>query len=139
MSCLGNTYNPNPPNVWSRVRTTCDYNDPDNMKHKANILQYKNNSSCLTKQQRYSKIAQGTWTEQKTSWASQSQTYTNSNQGIPIFCPNRVICLPSSNSGVPGKNVPLCAQRRAIQPYYTRRRTTMSTSGSNFPDGFKFI
>ena len=138
MSCLGNTYNPNPPSVWSRVRTICDYNDPDNMKHKANILQYKNNSGCLTKQQRYSKIAQGTWTEQKTSWATQTQKYTNSNQGIPVFCPNRVICLPSSNSGVPG-NIPLCAQSRAIQPYYTRRRTTMGTSGSNFPDGFKFI
>jgi hypothetical protein len=138
MSCLGNTYNPNPPSVWSRVRTICDYNDPDNMKHKANILQYKNNSGCLTKQQRYSKIAQGTWTEQKTNWATQTQKYTNSNQGIPVFCPNRVICLPSSNSGVPG-NIPLCAQSRAIQPYYTRRRTTMGTSGSNFPDGFKFI
>jgi hypothetical protein len=139
MSCLGNTYNPNPPNVWSRVRTECDYNDPDNMKRKANILQYKNNSSCLTKQQRYAKIAQGTWSEQKTTWATQTQKYTNSNQGTPVFCPNRIICLPSSNSGVPGKNVLLCAESRAIQPYYTRRRTVMSTSGSNFPDGFKFI
>lgn len=138
MSCLGNTYNPNPPNVWSRVRTLCDYSDPDNMKHKANILQYKSNSSNLTKRQRYSKIAQGTWTEQKTNWATQTEKYTNSNQGIPVFCPNRVICVPSSNSGVPG-NLLLCSQKNAIQPYYTRRRTIMSTSGSNFPDGFKFI
>jgi hypothetical protein len=46
---------------------------------KGNILQYKKNSSNLTKQQRYSQIAKGLWTNRTKSWASQTQTSTNPN------------------------------------------------------------
>jgi hypothetical protein len=46
---------------------------------KGNILQYKKNSSNLTKQQRYSQIAKGQWTNRTKSWASQTQTSTNPN------------------------------------------------------------
>ena len=138
MSCLGNNYNPQPPRVWSRVESVCPNNDPDNMKQKAIVLQYKQNSSCLTKQQRYSQIAQGNWNERKTSWATQTQTYTNPDTGIPTFCPNQTICVPTSSSGVPGKNMMLCSYRN-VQTYYPRRRQTMSSNGNQFPEGYKFI
>jgi hypothetical protein len=101
MSCLGPDYNPNPQRVWSRVQNPCTYNlDPPTavfvpltgqtinlvdyprgkqMLLKGNILQYKKNSSNLTKQQRYSQIAKGLWTNRTKSWASQTQTSTNPN------------------------------------------------------------
>ena len=101
MSCLGPGYNPNPSRVWSRVQNQCTYNlDPPTavfvpltgqtinlidyprskqMLLKGNILQYKQNSSNLTKQQRYSQIAKGLWTNRTKSWASQTQTSTNPN------------------------------------------------------------
>lgn len=101
MSCLGPGYNPNPPRAWSRVQNQCTYNlDPPTgvfipltgqtinlidyprskqMLLKGNILQYKKNSSNLTKQQRYSQIAKGLWTNRTKSWASQTQTSTNPN------------------------------------------------------------
>jgi hypothetical protein len=103
MSCLGKNYNPNPPRAWSRVDSRCQYAPTDysdnivyfpylneyvrqskipyllQMLSKGNILQYKANSSNLTKQQRYSKIATGMWTNRNTTWATQTQTYTNPN------------------------------------------------------------
>lgn len=61
---------------------------------KGNILQYKANSSNLTKNQRYAKIARGQWTNRTKTWATQSQTYTNPNTtslarvgGVPIPTP----------------------------------------------------
>lgn len=48
---------------------------------KGNVLQYKANSANLTKQQRYSKIARGQWTNRTKTWATQSQKYTNPNTG----------------------------------------------------------
>jgi hypothetical protein len=47
--------------------------------YKGNILQYKNNSAGLTKKQIYAQIARGMWTNRTTSWATQTQTYTNPN------------------------------------------------------------
>ena len=84
-------YNPQPPRVWSRVQHECStLNDSNNnntitteidkqMLLKGNILQYKKNSSNLTKNQRYSKIAKGQWTNRTKTWATQSQTYSNPN------------------------------------------------------------
>jgi hypothetical protein len=89
-------YNPQPPRVWSRVQHECSTinnsnNNIDNSNNiipyeiekqmllKGNILQYKKNSSNLTKNQRYSKIAKGQWTNRTKSWATQSQTYSNPN------------------------------------------------------------
>jgi hypothetical protein len=138
MSCLGVNYNPVPPRVWSRTETVCLNDDPDNMKHKAMVLQYKQSSSNLTKKQRYSQIAQGKWCERKKSWATQTQTYTDPDVGIPVSCPNAVICVPTSNSGVPGKSMLLCSQRNAVV-YYPRRRLNMSSNGNQFPEGYKFI
>jgi hypothetical protein len=46
---------------------------------KGNVLQYKANSSNLTKSQRYSLIAKGKWTNRTTTWATQTDRYSNPN------------------------------------------------------------
>jgi hypothetical protein len=100
---MSNCYLPQPPRVWSRVQNSCSLITSDNsgivrdpytgelvqtiilaerisMLNKGNILQYKANSSNLTKNQRYSKIAKGQWVNRNTTWATQSlQGYTNPN------------------------------------------------------------
>jgi hypothetical protein len=96
------SYNPKPTRVWSRVQNQCTFtnNNSDNsvflpltgktgtqaeadyqkqMLQKGNILQYKKNSSNLTKNQRYSQICKGAWTNRTKSYATQTQTYTNPN------------------------------------------------------------
>jgi len=98
-------YLPEPPRAWTRFENSCVYlsttqTDPNasiyvpllkqyvtigelayinQMYKKGNILQYKANSSNLTKQQRYSQIARGLWTNRTTTWATQSDTYSNPN------------------------------------------------------------
>jgi len=88
MSCLGPNYNPIPPREWYRYKPAC-INQLQNpgvadaytlaVLYKGNILQYKKNSASITKNQRYSQIARGAWTNRTTTWASQTQTYTNPN------------------------------------------------------------
>jgi hypothetical protein len=108
MTCNSNCYLPLPPRAWSRVQNTCSLfenfqDDPSTtataivpysrktvpastlyleyaMLNKGNVLQYKKNSSSLTKQQRYAQIAKGLWTNRNTTWATQStRGYTNPN------------------------------------------------------------
>ena len=105
MSCYNNNcYLPNPPRAWSRVQNSCSLNTDNNnsgvvqlpysnkiipvaslglelaMLNKGNVLQYKANSSNLTKAQKYSKIVQGQWVNRNTTWATQStRGYTNPN------------------------------------------------------------
>ena len=108
MSCLGKSYLPQPPRVWNRFENSCAYRDLDFIQgvftdeevfapffkknilksefayelavyKKGNILQYKKNSANITKLQRYAQIAKGYWTNRTTTWASQSDTYSNPN------------------------------------------------------------
>ena len=108
MSCIGQTSNtckPDPPREWSRFENPCTYVppqtvDPNSLIYvpllgknvtvaeaaylveiykKGNVLQYKANSSNITKQQRYAQIARGMWTNRTTTWATQSETYSNPN------------------------------------------------------------
>lgn len=98
-------YNPKPTRVWTRVQNTYSTNQnntniPNNivyvplanqymsplnaqqheqMLQKGNILQYKNNSSNLTKSQKYSQMSKGINATRKKSFATQSETYTNPN------------------------------------------------------------
>ena len=149
MSCFNNCYLPNPPRAWSRVQNSCSLNTDTNtntntntninanyllgektaMLNKGNVLQYKANSSNLTKSQRSSKIAKGQWINRNTTWATQStRGYTNPNStslkrggnveniaidpitGIiigpttaPVTCPKLIITenegLPSNSGG----------------------------------------
>lgn len=104
MACYNN-YLPQPPRVWSRVQNRCSLEEglandsslvqvpysklevPGStigyylaMLNKGNVLQYKANSSSLTKAQRYAKIAKGQWVNRNTTWATQSaRGYTNPN------------------------------------------------------------
>jgi hypothetical protein len=105
MSCYGQTcYLPRPTRVWSRVQNSCslitniDSNgivkipltneivpasllyDKVQMLKKGNILQYKANSTNLSKAQKYSLITKKLWVNRNTTWATQStKGYTNPN------------------------------------------------------------
>lgn len=125
-----NNYLPIPPRVWSRVQNQCTYTVPgstytqvyipltnqtvsqaqadyeDKLIYKGNVLQYKGNSSRLTKSQKYTQLAKGNGPNRKKVFASQSQTYTNPNitglqrvnySTIPF--PNGVVGEPNNISG----------------------------------------
>jgi hypothetical protein len=100
MSCLDPSYNPVPPRAWSRWNLRCpsfpvngdvqvpysnkkvpvaQYPSYITMLNKGNVLQYKKNSSNLTQKQRYAQIAKGQWTNRTTTWATQTQKYSNPN------------------------------------------------------------
>lgn len=79
-------YLPIPPRAWYRVANRCPYDvtsvtdySQAALINKGNILQYKKNSTQLTKKQRYSQIAKGLWTNRTKSWATQTVTYSNPN------------------------------------------------------------
>ena len=102
---IGKCYLPQPPRVWSRVQNSCTFENEDingnaivrvpytnkevplsslatelAMLKKGNVLQYKKNSSNLTKNQKYSQIAKGQWINRHKTWATQSANgYTNPN------------------------------------------------------------
>ena len=159
MSCYNNKcYLPDPPRAWSRVQNSCSlitdiidtfvvpytneivpayvFQEKMAMLEKGNILQYKANSSNLTKAQRYSKIAKGQWVNRNTTWATQStRGYTNPNSTslkrtgnfvniaidpitgavigpttAPVTCPKKVIPinygLPMNNGVTDGQIIP---------------------------------
>lgn len=113
------------------------------MLNKGNVLQYKKNSSCLTKNQKYSLIAQGRWNYNKT-WATQStRGYTNPNTLVCavtneagdveiIIKTADNLCHPSTASDVPGPIVSLCWNDRIV-PWYPKPQYTMTSSGDKFP------
>jgi len=135
------SYNPIPPRVWSRVQNQCTYTDAsgnfdinynqvyipltkqtvtqaqanyeDKMIYKGNVLQYKGNSSRLTKSQKYTQLAKGFGPNRTKVFATQSQTYTNPNttglrrrntQTYPY--PNSIVGDPNNPSGPFQYNVP---------------------------------
>lgn len=132
MACLNEP--PNPPRVWSRVENVCE-TSIDQMSKKANILQYKQNSANLTKNQKYSQLIQ----HPPHVWATQNQSVTIPDIGIPTNCVNTIICVPTTSSGVPGKKMMLCSKRNETQLYYPRIRYNMGNTNNQFPDGYKFI
>jgi len=128
------SYNPIPPRVWSRVQNQCTYTDAsgnsdinynqvyipltkqtvtqaranyeDKLIYKGNILQYKGNSSRLTKSQKYTQLAKGFGPNRKKVYATQSQTYTNPNTtGLyrsntqTYTYPNSIVGAPNNPSG----------------------------------------
>jgi hypothetical protein len=81
--------------------------------NKGNVLQYKKNSTQLTKNQRYSQIAKGLWTNRTKTWATQSDTYTNPNTtslkrvGYVRYPKNDI--TPGSPANLSGPYVPVSA------------------------------
>jgi hypothetical protein len=146
MSCInGQCYLPQPPRAWFRVQNSCSLVNDTNTNtspssssrvpysnkevsssqlgyelaliNKGNVLQYKINSSNLTKNQRYSKIAKGQWTNRTKTYATQNDRgYTNPNinnllrvggqnvtlTGVPTAAP--VTC--PTNQGKPSNVLP---------------------------------
>jgi hypothetical protein len=166
MSCLAPDYNPNPTRMWSRVQSSCSLVISTitpaevvalKMRRKSNILQYKENSSNLTKKQQYSLIAQGKWTNRTKTWATQcasssenntpvmstSSNYTNPNTynlprvGNTLICHSPAIkCVPTSSSDVPGPIINICYDD-SLSTYYPKKNTIMNTSTNGFPKGAK--
>jgi hypothetical protein len=130
-------YNPIPPRVWSRVQNSCTYIISDNSYnsayipitgqtvnqaqanyemqqfYKGNILQYKGNSSRLTKRQKYSQLAKGLGSNRTKVFATQSETYTNPNTSgllrvnYQVYSyPNEIVGAPNNISGPFLYNVP---------------------------------
>jgi hypothetical protein len=130
-------YNPIPPRVWSRVQAPCTYTDPGSTYetafipvlnqtlplsqaialgqnlYKGNILQYKANSSRITKKQKYAQLAKGLWCNRTKVFATQSTTYTNPNTtGLmrvnytTLPYPNQIVGQPNNISGPFQYNVP---------------------------------
>ncbi len=163
-------YNPNPPRVWSRVQNQCslitDTNQNNNGEvvlpyagivvpateyynklaqiNKGNILQYKANSAQLTKQQIYSQMAKGMWTNRNTTWATQSQSYTNPNtqslkrsgainittEGVPTTLP--VTCPQPTN--ITNNSLPaIINQPGPIEPPLPPPPPTPSPNNSSIP------
>ena len=82
MSCGTYTFS----RTWARTDNSCSNltgftQKQLDMRRKAEILEYKQNSMKLTKKQQYAQIAKGGGPQRKKSWATQSHdpTYTNSN------------------------------------------------------------
>jgi len=130
-------YNPIPPRVWSRVQAPCTYTDTgsnyetayipltnqtvplaqaialDQNLYKGNILQYKGNSSRITKKQKYAQISKGMWCNRTKVFATQSTTYTNPNTTAmqrvnytTLPYPNQIVGQPNNISGPFQYNVP---------------------------------
>jgi hypothetical protein len=85
------------------------------MRRKAEVLNYKKNSSNITKQQYYALLAKGNGPAAKRSWGNQGNANTNPNVnelpqvGNTMFCnTNPIICAPTSSSDVPGPVMQLC-------------------------------
>jgi len=140
MYCFnGNCYLPQPPRDWSRVQNSCSLITASTvnqfvqvpytgeiipsaslgyklaMINKGNVLQYKKNSSNLTKLQKYSQIAKGQWVNRTKTWATQStRGYTNPNNmslirsggenvtlaGVPTTLPVTCPFPPINNNNV---------------------------------------
>ena len=123
-------YNPVPPRAWSRVQSQCTYinNDSSNnmvyiplinktvtsgeaiyydkLQYKGNILQYKKNTICMTKNQKYSQIAKGLGSNRTKVFATQTQTYSNPNTlgllrvGTTSYpFPNNIVGAPNNITG----------------------------------------
>ena len=136
MSCGINSV-PIPPRVWSRVQNRCTTNQnnidiindivyipltkqyvtpgqaqyEEQILQKGNILQYKNNSSNLTKKQKYTQICKGFGPSRKKCYATQSLTYTNPNTSSYLRAnytnipPNTLVGTPNNVSGPYQTNV----------------------------------
>lgn len=154
MSCFSSCYNPVPTREWSRFQNSCSLNNTTISplvtiaaanNYKGNILQYKNNSSNLTKKQIYTQMAKGKWTNRNTTWATQSDVYTNPNTNDLIrvnktlICNGRNnLCNPTSNSGVPGPIINICYDNTQ-QTYYPKTRLTYLAGSNKWPVNYKNI
>lgn len=116
------------------------------MRRKAEVLQYKNNSANLTKKQRWSQMVRGFSQNKKKVWATQNNTYTNPNiqnlQQVPgafiLHCPDsnqNVTRYPPSASDVPGKGPNLYLDKRIPVWGVSPRNRSLSMGNVMHPSG----
>jgi len=140
MSCLGPNYLPIPPRVWSRVENPCAYTITPTIQNipgdyiylpysvepilksqydyqlkcfkKGNILQYKQNSANLTQKQIYAQIAKKQWVNRNTTWATQTESFTDPN----VKSLKRVNYTHITTSGIPTADPLTCPPINPIPP-----------------------
>jgi hypothetical protein len=155
MSCLGPYYLPVPPRLWSRVENPCAYSNSEVIQNipgdyiylpylsepilksqyyyqlaclrKGNVLQYKKNSSNLTKKQVYGQIAKQMWVNRNTTWASQSDKFSDPNTKSL----KRVNYVNITTTGVPTDQPLTCEAPKP--PTNSSLPARSSSSGSNAP------
>jgi hypothetical protein len=149
---FGGVYDPVPPRAWSRVQNICSTNNDTSglvylplenryiplgeaeylasIQYKGNILQYKKNSSNLTKSQRYSQIAKGMWTNRTKTWATQSQTYSN---------PNTTSLLRVGTISYPSNNLTPGQPLNPAGPYAEPPSTTFNCPNETYKDGGNLV
>lgn len=165
MSCLGSNYNPVPPKEWYRFQNACPGTalqidesislnsvDPTTevltgykyqlaVYRKGNVLQYKKNSSDLTKNQRYSQIAKGMWTNRTKTWSSQSESVTNPNSDLLRRINYNTFVTP--NYGVDGTETvePILSTSVIINcsPSSTKNFQALPTIGTSIVSGLPTI
>ena len=135
---------------WSRFEGESRVNvlstDDLNMRRKAEVLQYKKNSSNLTKSQKYSLAARNLLTKKK-SWASQKRENMENPMNDPILYHNLKLdqyTLSSNNTGpirkyytyqgdVPGKSIELKYDKSVPLTMYTPVRRTYKGGVGKWP------
>jgi len=105
------------------------------MYRKGNILQYKANSSNLTKNQKYSQIARGMWTNRTKTWATQSDKYTNPNTNYLKRNNNSTVVVTNNiiDNTVPTNQVNIDCQpiNSNISTYFLPQQPTSGNPGNN--------
>ena len=102
-------------------------------KRKATIFQYKNNSAGFSKKQQYSRIARGLG-QKKTTYATQSDTYTNPNTNNLILDASSVLLCPgkvknwayTSQNDTPGPLTTITNEPNVPLTNYKVRRTYLA-------------
>lgn len=138
---------PDPTRVWTRAVRDCidisgvgandqplssnGYNLSE--KRKAEIFQYRNNNANMSSKQLYSRLARGIGRQRGSTFATQSDSYTNANtknlQNVnvntgPLLCPNsRVISAYTSQNNTPGPKMLITNYPNAPLYNYRVRRT----------------
>tara|TARA_R110002012_G_scaffold7044_4_gene33357 strand:- start:82 stop:3435 length:3354 start_codon:yes stop_codon:yes gene_type:complete len=102
-------------------------------KRKATIFQYKKNSAGFSKKQQYSRIARGLG-QKKTTYATQSATYTNPNTNNLVLDASSVLICPgraknwaySSQNDTPGPMIKITNHPNVPLTNYKVRRTYLA-------------
>jgi hypothetical protein len=136
---------PEPPRLWSRVpNNSCSTGfTPQQLdeRRKAEIFKYKKNSSNFSKKMSYSRLARGI-KERKTTFATQSVTYTNPNtQNLPLTLPyGPLICNNSRKNfafswqnDVPGSSTKIALNTNVPLVSYQTSRTYLA-GGTKWPE-----
>jgi hypothetical protein len=137
MSCIQNNFNfysTMPPREWFRYAPTPpDYtlhsSEDLAMRRKAEILKYdRNETNKLTKKQKWSMIARGTYSKKKT-WSSTINQLSSQGNGLSFSCGStKTKCAYTTSSNVPGKKMLLCFHETVPLYMYNTQRSYLTGS-----------